>query len=69
MPLQAIGPIQTGTAGTDYLLGITGGPDHTLNGLGGNDILFGDSTLPFIDTDHGGNDTIAGAVNIDAASY
>jgi|GEM_PF-3317456 len=65
MPLQFSGSTQTGTAGTDYLFGFSGGPDHTQNGGDGNDFIVGDFPVFFINTS--GNTSLATAANRDAS--
>lgn len=69
MPFQFDGSTQTGTAGTDYLFGINDGPNHIQNGSDGNDFIVGDFGDMRIDSEHTGNDTIAGAFNIDGSIF
>jgi len=57
----------TGTIDDDFILGIGGGPDHTINGGAGDDIIVGDHHT-LADINSLGNNSIANAIDIDATA-
>lgn len=54
-----------GTSDDDFIFGILGGPDHTLNGGAGNDIIIGDHHGIAVGSNGLGNNSIANAFNLD----
>jgi Ca2+-binding RTX toxin-like protein len=64
MPLFDTGPVINGSQFNDFLIGRYVGPNHTMNGFDGNDVLYGDYGQFF----QGLSSTIAGAANYDISA-